>query len=193
MKVRESGMPDEILWESFFNTEIALSELEVSPEIKELVEIGCGYGIFTLPAARRIKGTIYAFDIEEEMIDVVRNKAEKEELTNVKPEKRDILRDSTGMAANSVDYVMLYNILHHENPHEFLEEAYRILKPGGSIGIMHWRSDIPTPRGPKLAIRPKPDEIVEWIDSRMFTVVKGPVVIEPFHFGLVVEKNKQTL
>ena len=80
--------------------------------------------------------------------------------SNVILEHRDILIQTTGLADNSVDYVMLFNILHHESPDDFLNEAYRILKPNGKVGILHWRSDIETPRGPDLSIRPKPDQIL---------------------------------
>ena len=79
------------------------------------------------------------------------------------------------MADNSIDYVMLFNILHHESPTDFINEAYRILKPNGKVGILHWRSDVETPRGPDLTIRPKPDQIFQWIDKQKFSVYKEPV------------------
>ncbi len=74
---------------------------------------------------------------------------------NVILEQRDVLTQTTGLADNSIDYVMLFNILHHESPNDFLNEAYRILKPNGKVGILHWRSDIETPRGPHLTIQTK--------------------------------------
>jgi ubiquinone/menaquinone biosynthesis C-methylase UbiE len=41
------------------------------------VEIGCGYGTFTIPAANQIKGKVFAFDIEDEMIEVLNQKIKK--------------------------------------------------------------------------------------------------------------------
>ena len=61
-------------------------------------------------------------------------------------EQRDILMETTGLADNSIHYVMIFNILHNDSPGDFLMEAYRILKPNGEVGIIHWRSDISTPR-----------------------------------------------
>jgi len=84
---------------------------------------------------------------------------------------------------------MLFNILHHESPDNFLNEAYRILKPDGKTGILHWRSDVETPRGPDLTIRPTPDQILRWIDRLKFNIDKEPVALEPFHFGLVISKK----
>ena len=40
-----------------------------------MADFGCGYGTFTIPAARIISGKIYAFDIEPEMIKAVEQKA----------------------------------------------------------------------------------------------------------------------
>jgi ubiquinone/menaquinone biosynthesis C-methylase UbiE len=182
-------MPAESMWASFFNVELVLSELQINRDIDSLVEIGFGYGTFTIPSARRIKGNLYAFDIDEAMHLLLKEKLEDEQIENVIPEHRDVLIDSTGLADNSADYFMLFNILHHESPDAFLNEAYRILKPEGKIGILHWRSDVETPRGPDLRFRPKPGQILSWIDRQKFTVYKEPVIVEPFHFGLVLAKR----
>lgn len=189
MKVRDSGMPEETQWNDFFNVDFLLSELNIDDQINDLVEIGSGYGTFTLPTARLINGKLFAFDIEDEMIETLNQKIEKEQIDNIVLTKRDILTHSTGLPDNSTDYVMLFNILHHEAPLDFINEAYRILKPKGKIGIIHWRSDISTPRGPELTIRPKPDQIASWFDKQRFQIEKQPFIIEPYHFGLIISKN----
>jgi len=181
-------MPAANLWASFFDVDLILSELHIDSNIKDLVEIGCGYGTFTIPSAKKINGNLYAFDIEEDMLDIVKLRIKNESVQNVILEQRDILTQTTGLADNSVEYVMLFNILHHESPNDFFCEAYRILKPDGKVGILHWRSDIETPRGPHLTIRPKPDQILQWIDKQKFSLLKEPVVIEPYHFGLILSK-----
>ena len=167
MKVRDSGMPEEANWNDFFNVDFLLSELNIDSQITDLVEIGSGYGTFTIPTARLIQGKLYAFDIEDEMIDILNQKIQNKQIDNIRLEKRDILAHSTALPDNSIDYVMLFNILHHESPMEFIDEAYRILKSNGKIGIIHWRSDISTPRGPDLSIRPKPNEIIDMIDKKL--------------------------
>jgi len=37
MKVRESGMPDEELWSSFFNVDLILKELQINSSVNSLV------------------------------------------------------------------------------------------------------------------------------------------------------------
>jgi ubiquinone/menaquinone biosynthesis C-methylase UbiE len=189
MKVRDSGMPSEEQWESYFDVDLILSEMLINHSIDKLVEIGCGYGTFTIPAAKKINGTLHTYDIENEMIEILMQKLKILNIENVIPEQRDVLTETTGLPDQSVDYVMLFNILHSESPLEFLDEAYRILVPGGLLGIAHWRSDIVTPRGPDLSIRPTPDQVIQWIDRKRFEVVKPAMVLLPFHFGMVLSKQ----
>jgi len=189
MKVRDSGMPDESQWNDFFNVDLVLTRLQINSNVKDLVEVGCGYGTFTIPVSKQINGKLYAFDIENEMLENVRKKLVDNKTDNVILELRDILTQTTGLADNTVDYVMLFNILHHDSPMDFLNESFRILRPGGKIGIIHWRSDIKTPRGPDLSIRPKPEQIVGLIDTSKFTVDLEPFIIEPYHYGLLISKK----
>ena len=182
-------MPAEDLWASFYDVDLILSELHINSGICDMVEIGCGYGTFTILTAKMIKGILFTFDIEKEMLDIVKQKLLKENIHNVNLEQRDVLAQKTGLADNSIDYVMLFNILHYESPLDFINEAYRILKQNGKVGIIHWRSDFETPRGPDLSIRPKPEQVLQLIDKSEFNIYKEPVIIEPYHYGLVIIKR----
>ena len=59
MKVRESSMPEQSVWESYFDPDLILTQLRLTSSCDSVVEIGCGYGTFTIPVARRVAGTIY--------------------------------------------------------------------------------------------------------------------------------------
>jgi len=187
MKIRESGMPKQEMWESLFNVEAILSNLEINSQINDIAEIGCGYGTFTIPVSKKIKGVLHAFDIEQEMIEFVRNRARCESLGNIKLYNKDVISETTGLRSCSVDYVMLFNILHHERPDELLNESYRILRQGGKVGIIHWRSDIETPRGPQLAIRPTPEQCKQLAIEAGFAIYKESI-LEPYHYGITVTK-----
>ena len=67
MKGRESGMPAKEMWDQFFKPEEVLKIMQVDKHVKGIAEFGCGYGTFTIPAAKLIQGTVYAIDIEKEM------------------------------------------------------------------------------------------------------------------------------
>jgi ubiquinone/menaquinone biosynthesis C-methylase UbiE len=189
MKGRESGMPVEEYWESFFDASCIVRKLDCGESRLGLVEFGCGYGQFTLPAARIAKGPVFALDIEPEMVTTTEQKARDEGLENVSVELRDFVEHGTGRPDSSVDYAMLFNILHIENPVRLLEEARRILVPGGKVGIIHWRSDIATPRGPSLEIRPKVEECWAWGEQAGLAIVRSePLSCCSYHFGLVLER-----
>ncbi len=185
MKTRESGMPDERLWERFFDAPAILNRLGLAAETRGLVEFGCGYGTFTIPAARLICGTVYAFDIEPEMVALVRVKAQHAGLTNVVCEFRDFVEEGTGLTDWAVDYAMLFNILHAEQPMSLLREAHRVLRSHGKCAVIHWVYDASTPRGPDLSIRPRPEQSAAWLREAGFEVTSGIVLLPPYHYGLV--------
>ena len=87
------------------------------------------------------------------MVQATAAKAQEAGLQNVKTYLRDFVTDGTGLPAASVDYAMLFNILHAERPEVLLREALRVLKPGGKLAITHWNYDPTTPRGPSMDIR----------------------------------------
>jgi ubiquinone/menaquinone biosynthesis C-methylase UbiE len=187
MKIIDSGMPAEELWSSFFSPREILEILGLVPEMKNVVDLGCGYGTFTIPAGRMFpKSTIQAIDIEKEMIETVQKKAEEENLRNIIAVQRDFVAVGTELADKSVDYVMLFNILHASNPVEILSEAFRILKTGGKAGIIHWIYDCKTPRGPSLEIRPKPEQCIKWAKEAGFGIAGEIISLPPYHYGIQI-------
>lgn len=184
-KYRQSGMPEERRWQTFFKPNKILETLGVKEG--HIVDVGSGYGTFTIPAAKRTKGTVFAIEIEPEMIKHLKTKAKQRKLKNIKTIKRDISKHGTGLKGNSVQHVLLFNILHCENPVSLLKEARRILTPIGSIAVIHWNYDSNTPRGPPMHIRPKPEQIIEWAKQAGLKLYKR-YNLPPHHYGLVFKK-----
>lgn len=185
MKVRDSGMPDEKYWESLFNIELILSGLQIDKNIKNAAEFGSGYGTFSIPIAKRISGSLYAFDIEEEMITRLNLRISEEDIHNIQSVQTDFIQNGTGLEDNSIDYTMLFNILHAEDPLILLNKAYRVLRPGGKTGIIHWIYSETTPRGPSLEIRPKPEHCISWMKTAGFTIVQDSLSFPPYHYGIL--------
>src|SRR5689334_10876743 len=96
------------------------------------------------------------------MVTATCRKATAAGLTNVSARVRDFVADGTGLPDASVGYALLFNILHIEDPVGLLREAGRVLAPRGLAGVIHWRSDIETPRGPSAPIRPRLEQCREW-------------------------------
>jgi SAM-dependent methyltransferase len=174
MRIRDSGMPEESYWETLFDVPLILSALGLN-RFHDVAELGCGYGTFTIPIAKTISGTLYTFDIDPEM--VARTKARALGLPVI-AQFRDVMQEGFGVAA---DAVLLFNILHCENPQRLFEHAIRALRPNGRVLVIHWRYG-ETPRGPKLDIRPRPEQIIEWAQG---LEVNGDIVdLPPWHYGL---------
>ncbi len=190
MKVRDSGMPPEAMWSEFFDVQAILQQMQLSESFEHVVDLGSGYGTFSIPAAQIVSGKLHAYDIEPEMIDFLEARSAKEGVRNIETHLRDFITDGSGLEGNSMDYVILFNILHHNHPKQLLDETFRILKPGAKAGIIHWRSDIPTPRGPSLDIRPTPEQCCQWATESGFTIDQQ-FLLEPYHFGIVVGKPNE--
>ncbi|MFN5274955.1 MAG: class I SAM-dependent methyltransferase [Planctomycetota bacterium] len=191
MKTRESGMPPEEMWQSFFDPNGVLTKLGLDSNCRDVLEFGCGYGTFTIPAAQRIRGTVYAIDIEPEMLANTGAKSKAFGAANIELLQRDFVVDGSGLADRTVDYVMLFNILHAQERMALLREARRVLRPHGKLAIIHWNFDASTPRGPSMSIRPKPGECRAWAEEVGFAAISpADIDLPPYHYGLVLEPSR---
>lgn len=185
MKIRDSGMPEQPVWEEFFDAPGVLAALGFpAHDAESALDLGCGYGTFALAAAARTRGTVYALDIEPAMIATTSRRAGQHGLRNVRAVLRDFIAEGSGLADGTIDFVMLFNVLHASEPVALLQEARRVLAPAGRVGIIHWRADPGTPRGPPLAIRPRPAQCAEWARQAGLRVPAEPMSLPPYHFGL---------
>ena len=92
MKMRDSGMPEEAYWETLLDVPLILDQLGVDGALRDVVELGCGYGTFSLPLAQRITGTLTTVDIEPEMVCRTAACAAKEGISNLRCELSDVMK-----------------------------------------------------------------------------------------------------
>ncbi len=182
-------MPPQDYWETLFDVPGILDAFGFGPETGDVAELGCGYGTFTLPLARRIGGTVHTLDIEADLVAISRQRATAAGLTNVKAVTRDVLIDGFGPPAGSCDAALLFNILHAEQPVALLRAARDVVRPGGLVAVIHWRSDLATPRGPALDIRPRPEQIAVWATRSGLGPDGDAFLLPPWHFGLKLRRR----
>jgi SAM-dependent methyltransferase len=104
---------------------------------KTVADVGAGSGWFTVRAARRVgeAGIVYAVDINPESIRYVGDRAQKEQLHNVKT----ILgkADNPFLPAGAVDAVLLLKTYHEvAEPVALLRNLRGALRPGARVGII---------------------------------------------------------
>jgi ubiquinone/menaquinone biosynthesis C-methylase UbiE len=97
-----------------------------------LLDIGCGAGLQTSLLARKA-GRVIGIDVSENVIN--RAKSEQHELDKQgKIEFRCTPLETAGFAAGQFDKIYSVCVLEHiPNDEEVLREAFRVLKPGGSL------------------------------------------------------------
>jgi len=125
----------ETLYGLFRDPYAALNAAGLKPGQKVL-EVGCGPGFFTVPAARTVgeKGSIHTLDINPLAIKCVRQKIEEEGVTNAKTVLADA--SQTVLPDQSFDLIFVFGLAHPiGNTGGILTELHRLLKPGGILAI----------------------------------------------------------
>ena len=103
---------------------------------QKILEIGCGPGFFTIPAAKIVgeKGVIYALDNHPLAIKSVQKKVKKEGIENVETILSDAAK--TELPDKSIDVAFLFGFVHHaEGLENILSELYRIINSEGVLSI----------------------------------------------------------
>ena len=153
----------------------------------KVAEIGAGGGWFTLRLARRVnqRGLVYAEDVQPEMIEAIRRRVQRENLTNV----RTVLgttKDSR--LPHDLDAILInwaYNEL--EYPVPVLKNAAESLKPQGRIGIVDFTPGAGGP-GPEPEQRVDPETVIKQATAAGLKVISRENV-PPFMFMVVLGKK----
>jgi demethylmenaquinone methyltransferase/2-methoxy-6-polyprenyl-1,4-benzoquinol methylase len=102
-----------------------------------VLEVGCGTGFFTIPAAKLLgdEGRLVAMDPLQDYTRRVSKKVESAGLKNVRVVKRDAL--NTGLNTASMDMVLLFGVIPFPSLplNRLLPEMHRVLKPQGSLAV----------------------------------------------------------
>ncbi len=123
-------------------TELLVANLPLEPDA-DIADIGAGTGYFSFRMARRVpEGTVYAVDIQQEMLDLIALRQAEGEASNVTPVLGTI-RDP-GLAPESVDLILLVDAYHEfSHPWEMGQAMARALRPGGYLILVEYRAEDP--------------------------------------------------
>jgi demethylmenaquinone methyltransferase/2-methoxy-6-polyprenyl-1,4-benzoquinol methylase len=104
---------------------------------QEVLEVGCGTGFFTIPAAKLLgdEGRLYAIDPHPLAIEQVATKVRDAGLTNVRLVRTDATE--TGLASGSMDLALLFGVIPSPTLplDRLLPEMSRLVRSEGALAV----------------------------------------------------------
>lgn len=109
-----------------------------------VVDLGAGSGYFTFRIAPRVgrAGKVLAVEIQDEMLQTIRQRAQALKVTNVEAVKGS--ETDPNLPAKAVDLVLMVDVYHElAYPFEVMTKIREALKPGGRVVFVEYRKEDP--------------------------------------------------
>jgi ubiquinone/menaquinone biosynthesis C-methylase UbiE len=116
-----------------------------------VADIGAGSGYMTWRMAKLVgpAGKVYANDIQQQMLDLLKKNIEQRKLNNV--EMVLGAPDDPKLPAGQIDLVLLVDVYHEfSEPQKMLRHIRESLKPDGRLVLLEYRGE-----DPSVPIRPE--------------------------------------
>jgi predicted methyltransferase len=143
--------------------EVVLAAMGLRPGMT-VAEIGTGTGYFARRIAKAVgpSGKVYAVDIQPEMLDLLKEYAGKEGITNIVP----VLGTETDprLPRGTIDRILLVDVYHEfQQPEPMLAAMRASLAPGGTVTLVEYRAEGETASHIKADHRMSVDQVLtEW-------------------------------
>ncbi|MEM8946115.1 MAG: class I SAM-dependent methyltransferase [Planctomycetota bacterium] len=105
-------------------------------------DFGCGNGYHTLQIAHRVgpKGTVYAVDIQQEMLDLLQQRAKPRGVTNIRPILA--LPNDPKLPAGKFDLLLMVDVYHELfEPGSVLSAIHASLNDEGRVAVVEFREE----------------------------------------------------
>src|SRR5580765_889657 len=121
-----------------------------------VADLGAGTGYFAARLANMFpKATVYAVDLEPDMVKYLGERAKREGLANLKPVQSEA---GDARLPAKVDLVLLVDVYHHiETRERYFRALAASLHPGARVAVIDFRLD--SPEGPPKAARIAPEQV----------------------------------
>ena len=175
----------------FMNPEVIVEGFGLQPRMK-VADFGSGAGYFTILMAKKVgeDGMVTALDIMESALETVRAKASAAGLKNLQTTRGDLeVLGGSALPDNSQNMVLLANILFQSSKKEqMIQEAKRILMPGGIMIVIDWKKEANGGLGPPAELKVEQSELKGILEKKGLTFVRD-IDAGTFHFGFVFKKQ----
>jgi ubiquinone/menaquinone biosynthesis C-methylase UbiE len=163
----------------FSNPDKNIASLLLQEGMK-VADFGAGNGFTTRAIAKRVghTGHVYAIEVQKELVLKLESELKEWGIHNVSVIWGDIeKKGGTKIAEHSLDAVVISSVLFQvEEKLGLIDEARRVLKPGGRVLLIEWESGVPGVVTPKKA--------EELFTLRGFTYVEK-VAESSHHYGII--------
>lgn len=146
---------------------------------KTVMDIGTGSGYFSVKLAAK-GAAVIAADVNDEFLDFLKKRIEKEKLKNIT--LRKIPYDSPSLKDQEVDMVLIVNTYHHiENRSEYFSKVRSGTKTSGELVIIDFfKTELPT--GPAPAQKISIDEVAAELKKAGYTKFNIDVNLLPYQY-----------
>jgi len=127
--------------ESEEHCSLVLANMGLKPGMT-VCDMGCGNGYYTLDIAKAIgkEGTVYAVDIQPEMLRMLRTRAKKAKLSNIKPTLGTYIDPK--LPPDSCDLIVCVDVYHEfSHPEHMLAAMRKALKKDGLLLLVEFRAE----------------------------------------------------
>lgn len=122
---------------------LLVESLKLKPGMA-VADIGAGSGVLTLMMAHEVgqTGTVFAVDIQQEMLDRLSDRLNNLDVKNVKLVLGTAM--SPELEPDSLDLAIMVDVYHEfEFPWEMLRKLSSAIKPGGRVAFVEYRKEDP--------------------------------------------------
>lgn len=147
-----------------------------------IADLGAGTGYLSrrLSAAVGATGTVLAVEVEPNLLDHLRARAEREGSTNLVP----ILgsADNPRLPRQTVDVVLVVDTYHHIGGRvDYFRRLREAVRPGGRVAIVEWRKE-PLPVGPPPDHKLEREQVVDEMGRAGYALVESPDILSYQYF-----------
>ena len=153
--------------------EEVVAGLNLKPGDK-VADIGAGTGVFSGPLAKAIgsSGTLFAVEVDQDLLDIIGERAVKENLGNIRTVLGEF--EDPKLPASDLDVAFFHDVLHHiENREEYLKATASYLNPEGRmvvIDMIKGHPDAGHKNQPEMQI--SQDEVESWMKAAGLTLIE---------------------
>ena len=153
--------------------EEVVAGLNLKPSDK-VADIGAGTGVFSGPLAKAIgsSGTLFAVEVDQDLLDIIGDRAVKENLGNIRTVLGEF--EDPKLPASDLDVAFFHDVLHHiENREDYLTATASYLNPEGRmvvIDMIKGHPDAGHKNQPEMHI--SQDEVESWMKAAGLTLIE---------------------